>query len=143
MATTAEIAELMGGKKVFGVSCTDTLGITARIQKGLPYIALEKALKASAFGLSDLKVIGLPRRSLTHRKSKGALSPDQSDRLFRFMRIYTEALNTFDDKEKARTWLRRNTKPLGNRTPFEMLATGEGTRLVEQLLGRVAHGIGA
>ena len=143
MATTAQIAELMGGKKVFGVSCTDTLGIAERIKNGLPYVALEKALKASAFGLSDLKTIGLPRRSLTHRKSKGALSPDQSDRLFRFMRIYTEALNTFDDKEKARTWLRRSTKPLGNRTPFEMLATGEGTRLVEQLLGKIAHGIGA
>ncbi len=143
MATTTEIAELMGGKKVFGVSCTDTLSIAERIKNGLPYAALEKALKASAFGLSDLSIIGLPRRSLTHRKSKGALSPDQSDRLFRFMRIYTEALNTFDDKEKARTWLRRKTRPLGNRTPFEMLATGEGTRLVEQLLGRIAHGIGA
>jgi putative toxin-antitoxin system antitoxin component (TIGR02293 family) len=54
-----------------------------------------------------------------------------------------QAEETFANAEKARTWLRRQTRVLGGQSPLELLDTDVGARSVEALLGRIAHGIAA
>jgi putative toxin-antitoxin system antitoxin component (TIGR02293 family) len=59
----------------------------------------------------------------------------------RLTRIERIAHEVFGDPSSSDAWLRETNGALGGRTPVSLLDTEEGTRLVEALLGRIAHGI--
>ena len=64
-------------------------------------------------------------------------------RLSRLLRIIEDTEAVFGDPAKAHTWLRRPSAVLDNEAPLDRLDTDIGTRQVEALLGRIAHGIAA
>jgi putative toxin-antitoxin system antitoxin component (TIGR02293 family) len=59
-----------------------------------------------------------------------------------WQQIVARATETFGTQHRAIAWLRRPAAPLQNRTPQSLIATEEGLRQVEQLLGKIDHGIG-
>ena len=44
-------------------------------------------------------------------------------------------------EDKASTWLRRPNRALNNERPLRLLDTDVGARQVEDILGRIAHGV--
>ncbi|MBN9563855.1 MAG: DUF2384 domain-containing protein [Alphaproteobacteria bacterium] len=55
--------------------------------------------------------------------------------------IHAIAGDVFGDRDEANAWLRECNGALGNRPPLALLDTQEGGRLVEVVLGRIAHGV--
>jgi putative toxin-antitoxin system antitoxin component (TIGR02293 family) len=113
------------------------------VREGLPLSVVDQALAEGRISAAELDRLAVPRRTLAHRRSLGSLTPDQSDRLSRLLRIIEEAEATFGDRGKAHTWLRRATALLDGEAPLERLDTDIGTRQVEAILGRIAHGLAA
>jgi putative toxin-antitoxin system antitoxin component (TIGR02293 family) len=91
--------------------------------------------------LSEIDRLVLPRKTLSHRRILGSLTPDQSDRLSRVLRMIDLAETMFGDPAKARTWLRRPTPLLDGESPLDRLDTDFGIRQVEAILGRIDHGL--
>jgi putative toxin-antitoxin system antitoxin component (TIGR02293 family) len=58
-------------------------------------------------------------------------------------RIQERAEETFGSHEKAKLWLTRRTKALGNKAPMDLLDSDSGIQQVEDLLIRIDHGLGA
>lgn len=56
-------------------------------------------------------------------------------------RILAMADEVFEDRRKAHRWLRKPNGALGSQIPLALLDTEEGGRVVEAVLGRIAHGI--
>lgn len=112
------------------------------VEEGLPTEALEAAIEQGVLSWSDVQEQVLPRRTFSHRKEKsGRLTREESDRLVRLLRAMAQAEETFQNEEKARRWLRKPNRALGGEVPFDLLKTAGGARLVEQTLGRIAHGV--
>jgi putative toxin-antitoxin system antitoxin component (TIGR02293 family) len=104
---------------------------------------VDRALEDGKLSLAELDRLVLPRKTLSHRRILGSLTPDQSDRLSRVLRIIDDANETFGDPAKAHTWLRRPNQLLDGEAPLDRLDTDFGTRQVEAILGRIAHGLAA
>jgi putative toxin-antitoxin system antitoxin component (TIGR02293 family) len=104
---------------------------------------LDQALADGRITAAELDRLALSRKTLAHRRTLGSLTPDQSDRLLRLLRMIEEAETTFGDRSKAHVWLRRPTPLLDGESPLDRLDTDIGTRQVEAMLGRIAHGLGA
>lgn len=122
----------------------DRLALVEMIREGLPYAAVEQAAEASGLGVRGLAHYGaVPARTLSHSRRSGRLSPTQSDRVVRLLRVWRHARAAFGAPDKARAWLERPSRALDGRTPAALLDTNEGARLVEELLGRIEHGIAA
>ena len=117
--------------------------LIAAVRAGLPVSAVDEALASGRVTAAELDRLAIPRKTLAHRRAKGRLTSDQSDRLLRVLRIVTEAETTFADRTRAGIWLRRPTTALGGEAPLDLLDTEIGARQVETLLGRIAHGIAA
>ncbi len=117
--------------------------LIAAIRAGLPVSAVDEALASGRVTAAEIDRLAIPRKTLAHRRAKGRLTPEQSDRLVRILRIVSEAEATFDDRARAGAWLRRPTTALGGEAPIDLLDTEVGARQVETLLGRIAHGIAA
>jgi putative toxin-antitoxin system antitoxin component (TIGR02293 family) len=87
-------------------------------------------------------VIGIPERTLARRKASGKLTTDESERLLRIAGIFEDAVNLFEgDVPAAMTWLTTPRKALGGRPPLSYARTEPGAREVEDLIGRLEHGI--
>jgi putative toxin-antitoxin system antitoxin component (TIGR02293 family) len=56
-------------------------------------------------------------------------------------RIIAQATATLGSETKAVGWLRCPNRALGNVPPLELLDTDIGVRQVEDILGRIEHGI--
>lgn len=113
------------------------------VREGLPLQVVDDALADGRISLAELDRLALSRKTLAHRRGLGSLTPDQSDRLSRLLRIIEDAEATFGERGKAHAWLRRPTTLLDGEAPLDRLDTDIGTRQVEAILGRIAHGLGA
>ena len=59
----------------------------------------------------------------------------------RLVPVIAHAVAVFGDEQKATHWLSTPLAILENRTPAELLASGEGIELVERTLTRIEHNI--
>jgi putative toxin-antitoxin system antitoxin component (TIGR02293 family) len=112
-------------------------------RRGVPVSAVDSLIQSGRLTLAEVDRIVLPRKTLSHRRALGALTPEQSDRLVRVARVIAAAEDTFGAPEKAHRWLRRPTTALEGDAPLDWLDTSEGIRQVERLLERIDHGLAA
>ncbi len=113
------------------------------VREGLPLSVIDQAIADGRITAAELDRLALSRKTLAHRRILGSLTPDQSDRLSRLLRTIEDAEATFGDRVKAHTWLRRPSAFLDGEAPLDRLDTDIGTRQVEAMLGRIAHGLAA
>jgi putative toxin-antitoxin system antitoxin component (TIGR02293 family) len=130
--------------------CASLLGIDAHgpfelveaLREGLPtraFVALASTLGVSESDLA--RMLAIPQRTLTRRLQAGRFKPEESERILRLARVIESAQELFSSRERVRHWLIRPAPALGGRTPLIYLDTDIGTREVENLLGRLKHGI--
>jgi putative toxin-antitoxin system antitoxin component (TIGR02293 family) len=143
MGGHASALDVVGGAAVVGGPVELGIDLARLIRRGLPVGAVQFVLDSGRLTLAELDRIVLPRKTLTHRRKLGTLTPEQSDRLVRVARVLASAEETFGGQEKAAVWLRRPSAALAGEYPLQMLDTDEGAREVETLLGRIGHGIAA
>jgi putative toxin-antitoxin system antitoxin component (TIGR02293 family) len=111
------------------------------LNQGLPFETLEAMENQGIVDVSELKTF-IPARTLARRKGEQKrLSAEESDLVARLARIHDFAVEVFGNHEKARKWLRVPNRALKGHIPLQLLRTDYGARIVESLLGRIAHGI--
>ncbi|MCI0441640.1 MbcA/ParS/Xre antitoxin family protein, partial [bacterium] len=64
-----------------------------------------------------------------------------SDRVVRLARIGAMAAYVLGNEQKAAVWLHERNRALGGIPPLDILDTDIGTRQVEEILGRIEHGV--
>ncbi len=112
------------------------------IREGLPIdelYALCELLDCSEDALA--KWLGISKATLHRRKKAGFLDSSESERVVRVVRLFARAEGVLDSKEGAREWLRSPARALGGETPLDYTDTEVGAREVENLLGRIEHGV--
>ena len=116
--------------------------IVDRVRAGLPYAVLESLSMRFQIPQEHLtRVLRIPLRTLARRKKERRLQAVESDRLLRVARIAAFAEDVLGDVAKAGRWLQKPNRALGGVIPLDQLDTDIGARHVEQVLGRVAHGV--
>jgi putative toxin-antitoxin system antitoxin component (TIGR02293 family) len=115
--------------------------LIAAVRSGLTVKAIDHVVSTGRLTLAEIDQIVLPRKTLSHRRKIGTLTPDQSDRLMRTARVIAAAEEAFGSQDKAATWLRRPTTALAGDTPLSLLDTSEGALIVEDWLARIDHGL--
>ena len=116
----------------------------ARVKTGLPLTELD-ALRALLGGTMERLAgrIGISVATLSRRRQSGQpLDVGHSDRVLRFARLFHLARELFDgDTVAARAWLSKPARALDGETPLDHAETEAGAREVEQLIGRLEHGV--
>lgn len=86
-------------------------------------------------------MLGISKATLHRRKAGGRLGPAESDRVVRFARLMGRAVTVLESEENARRWLTAPQFGLGGAVPLDYAGTEVGAREVEDLLGRIEHGV--
>jgi putative toxin-antitoxin system antitoxin component (TIGR02293 family) len=112
------------------------------ISRGLP-ADLAREL-ASRMGVSLGEVAGLLRltpRTLQRRLEAGRLRRNESERLWELGRLFFRALDVLESEEGAAQWFRSRLQVLGWATPLAVARTAVGLRELDNILGRIEHGV--
>jgi putative toxin-antitoxin system antitoxin component (TIGR02293 family) len=136
------LADLLGGETVLRRNVRSDLDLAELIHEGLPTRAVDMVLRSGLLMVNELYDLVVPRRTLAHRKEKSqALSPEQSDRLVRVVRVTSRANEALGAADKAARWLRKENRALGGKRPIDLLESDVGARMVERILGRIENGV--
>ncbi len=136
---------LLGGTKVLGRGVNSGLTLAEAVAVGLPSGALDAVL--AHFAASPIskgrvyQVVGKERTLQRKRREQALLSTDESDRLARLARLAVCAEESLGSRESGARWLEKPNRALDYESPIDLLATDAGAVAVEQVLGRIAHGV--
>lgn len=141
------VLERTGGevllRELLGIKAENSLQLIRAINRGFSFHTLEKVKRKTGLPMESLaETIGISPRTLSRRKKEKRLSSTESDRLISISRIFSLAVELFEgNEEKAINWLTKPNRALGKVSPLVMAQTETGTREVEDLIGRLEHGV--
>ena len=140
---TATVENKFTINKLLGIKATSAVQLVQEIERGFDFGTLERVRQATGLPLDRLaNSVGISPRTLTRRKKNSKLKAWESDRLVSISRLLTAALELFEgDAEKTARWFNQPNRALGDVAPLEMAATETGAREVENLIGRLEHGV--
>ena len=126
-----------------GLAVSRTPELLRYLERGLSFRALESFSTRSGMAIPVVaSLIGIPERTMARRRSAGKLSPDESERLLRISTVFEKAVDLFEgDVPSAVVWLKSPRKELDNQTPLAYSRFEVGARDVENLIGRLEHGV--
>ena len=116
--------------------------LITRIHQGLRFAeldALRGRLGLSVRAMSSL--INIPERTLARRRQSGRLSSVESERVLRLERLFALVAGMLRDDDAVQRWLNAPKKALAGNTPLQYAETEVGAREVENLIGRLRHGV--
>lgn len=138
----ASVRALLPGRSL-GLKASSSGELIRQIQRGFSFRALLDLQTRVGVPMAEIaSIINLSPRTLARRKSSGRLSADESEKLLRLSAVFEQAVDLFEgDQAGALKWLTAPRKEFENETPLAYSRTELGAREVEDLLGRLEHGV--
>ncbi|MCB1087368.1 MAG: DUF2384 domain-containing protein [Verrucomicrobiae bacterium] len=119
-----------------------TSEVIESLKAGLPVQELDDLRRNLDLPMDKLvPMLGISKTTLHRRREAGKLDVAESDRVVRFARLLGLAASVMESIEAGRRWLSSSQVGLGGSTPLEYAEAEVGAREVENLLGRIEHGV--
>lgn len=119
--------------------------LIAQILRGFPFQAMEMLGKKTGLTSAQIRTaIGMSERTLARRRKVAGkkFTIEESDRLVRISRLFAMASDLFEgNAEAAKRWMLNPNPAFNQVSPMEMIRTEIGSREVENLIGRLEHGV--
>jgi putative toxin-antitoxin system antitoxin component (TIGR02293 family) len=113
--------------------------VVRRVKEGLPASAFDLLCQAFEVARERMcQIVQIPARTLARRT---VFKPEESERIVRLGRLFQRATEVLGSDVEARTWFRAPQSALGGVSPLDYADTEPGAREVEDLLGRLEHGV--
>jgi putative toxin-antitoxin system antitoxin component (TIGR02293 family) len=142
MTTARDVAGILG--IVGRAKSYSALDLDEAVRRGLPVDTLDRVVRLYSPDDLSLRHAMVPKATLARRvkSAEKRLSPEESDRVVRFARVWKAALDCWKADADARAFLLEPHMLLGGRRPIDLVASSEtGAAEVERLIGKIVYGI--
>jgi len=121
----------------------DAWELIEQVRRGLPYKEVTQLGKVLGIDDEELaRLASISPRTLARRREARRLNSLESERILRLVHIVRLTRDFFRGETTAvRDWLFDENAALHGQAPIEVATTEVGAREVENLLGRLAHGV--
>lgn len=116
--------------------------LIAAITQGLPALLARELAKRMGVTLEDMAgLLRLNPRTFQRRLDEGLLNLSESERLWELSRLFDRAVEVLESEPGAVHWFRNPIQALGWATPLSYARTAVGLRELDNILGRIEHGV--
>jgi putative toxin-antitoxin system antitoxin component (TIGR02293 family) len=144
MIAVSHIADVLGGQPVLRRRLGSLAALDDAVAEGLPKAALRQTASRIFAGIIEQKrLMNRIVPEATFKRRRDRLSAAESERTERIARVVANAEYVWDDRENARRFLTTPHPALGGRSPIDAAMTELGARRVEEILGKIFHGLPA
>ena len=117
---------------------TDLIGI---VRAGIETKYLKEIQEYTSLSDNEIgEVLPISQRQLVRYTSDHRLNKEITSHLLQIIELYQKGYKLFG-KVKFNLWLRTQNKVLGNIRPLEMMDTSIGIEMIEDVIGRIEHGV--
>lgn len=121
---------------------TDVISMINTSREGLTMKEVVDLSALMSIDLSELsQVLHLSLRTLQRYSMSKRLDSDSSSKAIQLKILYNHGLDVFGDNLAFGLWLHSVLPALGGQRPLDYLDTPFGFQLIDQMLGRIEHGI--
>lgn len=111
-------------------------------EEGVPKASAIKVAKAMDVPLKDMAwLLNISYKTFARKKPADKLDALTSSLTIELANVIEDGINTFGSLPKFRSWLQKNNRALNGHTPFSLLNTPTGIKMVQNVLGRINEGI--
>lgn len=112
-------------------------------EHGMPYVIILKfgARFHTNIAQEAPRIFGISQKTLQRRKEKGHLEFGESVTIFMAAELFQKAISVFGGEDEAVKWFKEPNRALKDNRPIDLLKDDIGRKLVEDILGRIEHGI--
>lgn len=109
----------------------------------IPFVAVQRMGERLQINLikEAPKVFGISAKTLQRRQAKGWLAVGESITIFMAADLLRKAVEIFGGMETAIQWLKEPNRAINNERPIDLLNDDMGRKIIEDLLGRIEHGV--
>jgi len=112
------------------------------VSSGLPARLARELARCLEISLDDMAgLLRMNPRTLQRRMGEGSLDLSESERLWQLSRLYHRAEEVLESRAGALHWFKNPIAALGWATPMAYARTAVGLRELENILGRIEHGV--
>jgi len=116
--------------------------LIAQSRVGIAHAEVRQVATLLQLSIRELAILlALNERTMARRLVSGTLNKVESERLLLLQVLAAHGLRVFEDQGKFNRWLRRPLEILEGQSPLQLLDTATGFQVVDQLLGRIEHGV--
>jgi len=114
----------------------------AKLHKGFDFQVYTDLSKYLQIQQKEFNTILKFAPATVERRKADGFNLGESDSLYRLAEISNAAIELFEGNEdKARSWLNKPVKGLGNKRPIDMAITSAETEATIDLIGRLEYGV--
>ena len=140
--TSLNFMHLLGGEKLvkpvrseFDIVSLSNEGITkASLDTLISHLGISK--KAFSENILDASV-----KTLERKKSTDKLDKRTSSHVIEIAKVVEHAFEVFEDEDKVKSWLNAPNRALNGIKPIDLFYLPTGLGMVNDILGRIEHGI--
>ena len=112
------------------------------VKEGISKKALELLKDKARLDYDQLaRALDVSRQTLINKKRNAKFNQEVSNKILALADIYSYGYDVFQDTERFNGWMFSENGALGGRVPFEMLNTYYGRLSVNNIIGRIEHGV--
>jgi putative toxin-antitoxin system antitoxin component (TIGR02293 family) len=112
------------------------------VTHGLPASLAREWAQQLQLTLADMaELLRLNPRTFQRRLDEGSLSLIESERLWELSRLFCRAVGVLESEQGAVHWFKNPIQALGGATPLAYARTAVGLRELDDILGRIEHGV--
>lgn len=142
---TARMANGIGAKNVETLTELHELPqveLVDALLHGLPASLTRELAQIMEVTLEDMAgLLRLNPRTFQRRLGEGWLNLSESERLWELSRLFYRAVDVLESEPGAVHWFKNPIQALGWATPLAYARTAVGLRELENILGRIEHGV--
>ncbi len=129
-------------EKLDELQALPSLNLITLITEGLPAVLARELAARLGVTMEDLAaLLRLTPRTLQWRLEEGRLELVESERLWELARLFFRAADVLESEAAAVNWFKSPIQALGWATPLSFARTAIGLRELENILGRIEHGV--
>jgi putative toxin-antitoxin system antitoxin component (TIGR02293 family) len=112
------------------------------IERGIPKSALDRAKRATGLTYAVLaQLLSVSAKTIERKKPTERFDDTASERLVKLGEIIALGREALGDDEALQQWLVRPLRPLGGKSPVDLMRNMYGLEMIKQLLGRIQYGV--
>ena len=134
--------EMLGGRKFMPAKPASHLDFLMAGTKGIPKLSVVNLSEVLDVPMKDMAVLlNISYKTLGRKKEMDHLDMLASSLSIEIANTVTKGLSVFEDADKFNRWLHKENRALKGLSPFSLLNTPTGIKMVNQVLGRIEEGL--
>lgn len=136
------ISSVLGGSVAIGHSIQNDIDLIEITRKGLPKGVLQTLSQILGISMEKMsQLLHVSHRTIQRKQDTELLNVYPTEQIIEIAEVISNGIDVLGTLEAFTSWLHSDVRHLNYEKPINYLDTSFGTKLIKDILGRIAYGV--